>query len=235
MAIEIKGFIGNTLIDWEGKIACEIFLPKCNFRCPYCHAKDLVLESHELNTMPQVKVIDYLKANKKWIDGLVICGGEPTIYKELPVFIKEFRDQGGIQIKLDTNGSNPNMIKELIQEGLVDYIAMDIKAPLQQERYENLVRKKLDINDIISSVNILMVSNIDYEFRTTVSKEWLSIDDLMSIGKSIKGAKRYRLQKFVKKDEGLLEDNLQSENYKEEEFNSIVKALKKYIPDCKYR
>ena len=234
MAIEIKGFITNTLLDWEGYISAEIFLAGCNFRCPYCHAKALVLEPNKLETIDKVEVIKYLNLNKKWIDGLVICGGEPTIHKDLPEFIKEFKNHG-IKIKLDTNGSNPKMLSDLLQNKLIDYIAMDIKAPLNQEQYSKIVNSKIAVNDIIKSVNILMNSNINYEFRTTVSKVLTSFDDLREIGKAIKGAKRYRLQKFVKRDDAILDNSLPSENYREDEFEQICDELKKYVSDCKYR
>jgi len=234
MAIEIKGFITSTLLDWEENIAAEIFLAGCNFRCPYCHAKELVLNPNKLNNIDKTDVINYLNSHKKWVDGLVICGGEPTIYQDFPDFIKEFK-ANGVKIKLDTNGSNPTMLDELIKDGLLDYVAMDIKAPLNQKQYSNIVRSEIDINDVINSVHILMSSSIDYEFRTTVVKELLSFDDLRNIGKFIQGAKRYRLQKFVKREGEILDNSLIDENYKEDEFKQICEELKVYVKDCKYR
>jgi pyruvate formate lyase activating enzyme len=236
MTIEIKGFIQNTLIDWEGTIASIIFLPNCNFNCPYCHSAALVKNSSILDTIDKSVVINFLKQKKKWIDGLVITGGEPTIYQELPSFIKEFKDIG-IKIKLDTNGSNPDMLENLIKNNLIDYVAMDIKAPIIKEKYNVAAGVEVNLENIKKSKDILMNSNIDYEFRTTFSKAWLTKEDLLDIAELIKGAKRWRLQKFKLPETGVIDNNIAKDviEFTAQEIEENLIEFKKYVLDCKVR
>ncbi len=193
MDLEIKGFVPNTLIDWEGKVASIIFLPGCNFRCPFCYAVDLVLHPNKLETIPFEGISGFLKEKSKWIDGLVICGGEPTIYPGLPDLISRFK-KIPIAIKLDTNGTNPKMLKSLIEDGLIDYVAMDLKAPMA--KYDEAAGAKVDPGKIKETINILINCDIDYEFRTTACQAFLKKKDILEMAKSIAGAKRYVLQQF---------------------------------------
>lgn len=189
----IKGLQKTSLIDYPGKIASIIFVASCNFRCPYCQNPDLVVGYDELPTISEEEVLDHLLTRKKWLDGVCISGGEPTLYPDLPEFLEKVKSMG-ILVKLDTNGTNPEMLKELIDSKLVDYVAMDVKAPL--ERYEEIVRRNVNLRDIEKSIEILRNSDMEYEFRTTVVPKLLDIEDIVKICKWLKGSKRYYLQQF---------------------------------------
>ena len=235
MAIEIKGFISNSLLDWEGKIASVIFLPYCNLECPYCYASKLIKTPEKLKTISKQEILSFLKQKSGWIDGVVILGGEPTIHKDLPEFIQDFKSLD-LQIKLDTNGTCPDMIKLLLKEKLLDYIAMDIKAPLDQEKYNKAAGTQVDLDAIKESIALIRESGIDYEFRTTFSKSFLLLDDLVNISKYIKGAKRYRLQKFLKKEGEMLDETLDNKDeYTDEEIAKTLEQIKEYIDDVRVR
>jgi len=192
--IKIKGVQENSLIDWEGKIVSTIFLPLCNFRCPFCYAVELVKTPEVLETIPLDYIKDYLNKNKKWVDGVVICGGEPTVHSELPEFIRQFKEIG-ILVKLDTNGSKPEILRELIERHLIDYVAMDIKAPL--DKYSIAAGVAVNSKKIIESIEILKEDKINYEFRTTVVPAFLQKSDIKEISKLIKGSQYYALQQFL--------------------------------------
>ncbi|MBI5253222.1 MAG: anaerobic ribonucleoside-triphosphate reductase activating protein [Euryarchaeota archaeon] len=189
----IKGLVKTTLIDYPGKVACIVFIAGCNFRCPYCQNPDLVAGYWELPTISEEEVFRHLKSRKKWLDGVCVSGGEPTLNKELPEFLRKIKSMGFL-IKLDTNGTNPEMLKKLLDEKLVDYIAMDIKAPL--EKYEEVVKTKVDLEKIKRSVEMIRSNDVDYEFRTTVVPGLLSSEDIEKICLWLRGSKRYYLQQF---------------------------------------
>ena len=174
--MNIQGLIKTTLLDYPEHTACIIFTGGCNFRCTYCHNFEL-LE----NALPQIssnEIIEFLKNRKKILEGVVISGGEPCINKDLPEFIEKIKNIG-YKIKLDTNGAYPIMLKELLDKNLLDYVAMDIKAPLCKEKLMPIINvDNIDMESLKMSVEILKNSSVDYEFRTTVTKEQLSIDDL---------------------------------------------------------
>ena len=195
---EIKGFNRNTLLDWEGMIASIIFLPGCNFRCPYCHASALVLDPASQPTVPLTEVDAYLQANRGWVDGLIITGGEPTINPGLPALADHFIELG-MQIKLFTNGTNPDMMESLVESGRLAAIAMDVKCPLD-ERYERAAHVPVDVAAIRRSAGIVMNSGLEYEFRTTVCPEVLSFDDVVETAGCIEGAQRLVLQQFRQVD-----------------------------------
>ncbi len=191
--MEIKGLVKASVIDYPGKMAAVVFLPNCNFRCGYCQNPELIEEPQELESLSEDEVLGYLESRRKWIDGVCITGGEPTLHRELPAFIRKIKSLG-IAVKLDTNGTNPGMLEELVKEGLLDYIAMDIKAP--PERYGEVAGKDVDIEDIKRSVRIIMSGGADYEFRTTAPKGVIGKEDVRRIGEWLRGAKAYYLQKF---------------------------------------
>jgi len=139
--LTIKGLQKTTLVDYPNKVACTIFLPRCNFRCGFCYNKDLVIDYDRLPSIQEEEIINFLKEKKKWLDGVVFTGGEPTLHRELPNFIKKIKEMGFL-VKIDTNGTNPKMLKELIDNNIVDYIAMDIKAPL--EKYDKITGVNVD-------------------------------------------------------------------------------------------
>jgi pyruvate formate lyase activating enzyme len=165
--MKVKGFIKNTFIEYPGKIASIVFLPGCNFRCSFCFNPELIFDSDRLDDIDEKEVFDFLEKQRKWIDALVISGGEPTMNSELPEFIKKAKKMG-LLVRLYTNGSNPKALKDLIENKLVDSIAMDIKAPLNEESYEKITKVKGIVKNVIESVSIIMKSGVDYEFRTTV-------------------------------------------------------------------
>jgi len=191
--MRIGGFIKTTLSDWDGKVACMAFVPGCNFSCPFCHNPEMAHGNEE--TVNKKEVLDYIRNNNDFLDGFVISGGEPTLNKDLYVFLKEIK-RLGVDIKIDTNGSFPDVLDDLIGAKLVDYVAMDIKSPLVPEKYSVATGGYEDVTKIKESIRIIMDSGIDYEFRTTVFPEAVSIEDVVEIAKSIMGAKRYCIQQF---------------------------------------
>ena len=230
----IKGFQEATLIDWDGKIASILFLGNCNFRCGFCHSKVLVEDFDSMDTIPFYKIAGFLKQKKGWIDGVVITGGEPSLYNgalvELIVAIKGL----GFQVKLDTNGMNPELLKEVINNHMVDYIAMDIKAPLREEDYQNAVRCKVDIERIIRSKDIILNSDFDYEFRTTVVPGIINKENIASIARAIKNAKKYCLQQFVPRDT-LDPAFLSLKPYAIEEIRAMADSILPYIANTVIR
>lgn len=228
--MQTGGFQKSSLIDYPGKISAIIFTQGCNFKCPYCHNPEL---GGKCNFTPYESsaIFGFLKSRVGKLDGVVITGGEPTIQKDLPDFIQKIKDIG-FSVKLDTNGTNPEMLKKLIDENLVDYIAMDIKAPI--EKYSQIAHTNANTDDILKSIKLLKNSNIDYEFRTTVVKSQLLPGDFEEIGKIIKGCKKYYLQRFIPTktiDKSFLEQT----TYLDEEFVPILKNLRKYIQQVELR
>lgn len=220
----IGGIQKTSLIDYPSKISAVIFTQGCNFRCPYCHNPELI-QANSKQQIANSKIIAFLRSRIKKLDGVVITGGEPTLHADLPEFIKQIKELG-FAVKLDTNGTNPEMLQQLIDEKLIDYVAMDIKAPI--DKYSEVVCSRVDTDKILKSINILKNSNIKYEFRTTVVKSQLSRADFEKIGVLIKGAKKYYLQRFLP-TKILDESFLSQETYSDEEFIPIIDLLKKYV------
>ena len=191
--LPIKNFQKTSLIDYPGKVCTAVFISNCNFRCPYCHNPDLITNNKNIPNIPEREVFEHLKKRRKWIDGVCITGGEPCMHEDLVDFIKKIRSMRFL-IKLDTNGTNPEMLKYLVKKKLIDYIAMDIKAPIR--RYSEVTCVKVNVMDIRRSVSMILNSGIDYEFRTTVVPKLFGDEDMISIGKWLKGAKRYCIQQF---------------------------------------
>jgi len=191
--LPVKGFQKTSVIDYPGKMCSVVFVAKCNFRCPYCQNPDLILNYKKIPTIPEREIFEHLDKKRKWVDGVCITGGEPCLYESLVDFIKKLKSMGFL-IKLDTNGTNPEMLKYMIKKKLLDYIAMDIKAPIN--RYSEVAGVKVNVMDIRRSVSMILKSGIDYEFRTTVVPKLFGDEDMISIGKWLKGAKRYCIQQF---------------------------------------
>jgi pyruvate formate lyase activating enzyme len=195
--VEIKGFIDLSFVDWDGKLSCVIFLPNCNFRCPFCHNTTLVLHPERGETISFERVEHYLKKQRGWIDGVCITGGEPTLHRDLPDLCSKLKEMGFL-VKVDTNGTNPLMMKELMDGGLIDYIAMDIKAPLTVEKYSRAagINAEKLLGKVKETVKILLRSRMDYEFRTTMVPTLHEEEDIKEICDGVKGCKKYVLQKF---------------------------------------
>jgi len=191
--VRIKGFIGTTLVDYPGRIAASVFVGGCNYRCPFCYNVELVLEPDKMEDIPEEDVLASLNERKTFIDGIVMTGGEPTLYDDLPKFFKKVKSLG-LLIKLDTNGTRPRMIENLLRDQLVDYVAMDYKAPLAL--YSSLAGVEVEEEPIRLSAQLLINSRVDYEFRTTVHPGLLNPEDILQITREIKGAKKYVIQPF---------------------------------------
>jgi pyruvate formate lyase activating enzyme len=191
----IAGIQKTTLIDYPGKVGATVFLAGCNFRCPWCYSSELViLEKIEKGKkIPESEFWEFLDSKKGLLQGIVVCGGEPTINNDLPEFLGKIKEKDFL-IKLDTNGSNPEMLSDLISKKIVDYVAMDIKS--SKEKYYSATGEKADIKKIEESVSILKEGKVDYEFRTTVCPAYLNKKDILEIAKWLSGAKRYYLQNF---------------------------------------
>lgn len=231
--MRLSGFLRTTLLDWDGKVACTIYLAGCNFRCPYCHNRDLVLNPAETDDIPLGEVLEYVGKHSDFLDGAVISGGEPTLNPELPGLIKELRKLG-MMIKIDTNGTRPDMLDDLIGAGMVDCVAMDLKAPLDDGRYSAVAGMPVKAADLRRSIRIIMESGIDYEFRTTVAPVLVKPEDIDAICGEIRGAKKYRLHQFRPKN--CLDENLGAlDPYPEPVLLGMAETAKKYVRDVRIR
>lgn len=231
LKISIGGLQKSSLIDYPDKISAIIFTKGCNFKCPYCHNPELIKNSGAETDVSAHYVLEFLKSRIGKLDGVVITGGEPTIHKDLPEFIKQIKGLG-FCVKLDTNGTNPGMLQKLVDEKLIDYVAMDIKAPI--EKYSKVANVEVNTDSILKSIQIIKNSQIDYEFRTTVVKAQLLPSDFDKIGEMLKGAKKYYLQKFVPTK--TLDENYQEQKtYSEVEFKSMVETLVCLIDNVQQR
>lgn len=192
--MKIFGIEKLSLVDFDDKVSCTLFTAGCNFRCGFCHNSALVLSTPE-TSIDDDYIFSYLKSRKGIIDAVTITGGEPTLQKDLKDYIKRIKELGFL-VKLDSNGTNPDVIIDLVNEGLIDYVAIDIKG--SKENYKDVVGlASLDMRGIEKTVDFLLENHVDYEFRTTMIKEFHNEETMLKIAKWIKGAKKYRLQKFV--------------------------------------
>jgi len=227
----IKGFQKLSLIEYPEKISAIVFLGNCNFRCHFCYNIDLVKNYDKLPDIPEKEILDFLSTRKGLLDGIAITGGEPTLHKDLPDFIKKVKDLEFL-VMLETNGTNPRMLKELIDKKLVDYIAMDIKAPL--EKYDEVTGVKVNKKKIQESIDIIRNSGIDYEFRTTVIPKHFKKEEVLAIGKWLRGSKRYYLQQF-RADKTLNESYKKIEQYPPEKLKEFAELMKPYFDSVKVR
>ncbi len=225
--MNIAGVQKVTLLDYPGKVACEIFTQGCNFECPFCQNSSLIPITNT-GEFSEEEIFEYLNLRKNILDGVVITGGEPTVQKDLKEFIKKIKDLG-LLVKLDTNGGNPKVLQELIDEELVDYVAMDIKNVFN--KYNITAGKKVALDNIKKSIEILKRSKIDYEFRTTIIKEMHSLDDIVSICKLVGDAKYY-LQNF-EDSEFVIDHSLHG--FSREELLFIKDYLKDLFPNVEIR
>lgn len=189
----IKGFIETSFLDWKECLSSVIFLGGCNFRCPYCHNKDLVLNHADMEDIPMEYIITSLRKYKNWVDRVVITGGEPTISMSLFGLIGQLKSEK-MRIKLDTNGSNPQILKGLVNDGLIDYVAMDVKGPI--DRYSRWTGANVDTKRIRESIEFLLEGNIDYEFRMTVVPFLHREDDIYEVASFVQKAKKLFIQEF---------------------------------------
>ena len=192
--MEIHGFNKTTLLDYPEHVAATVFTGGCNFRCPFCHNASLVLQPEECPVIPEEEVLGHLRKRRGILEGVCITGGEPTLQKDLKEFICKVKDMGFL-VKLDTNGYRPEVLRQLLSEGLLDYVAMDVKAALPN--YTKVTGcPQLDLSRIEESIAILKNSRISYEFRTTVVKGLHTVEEFEEIGRMLKGCRAYYLQVY---------------------------------------
>lgn len=216
----LAGFQKMTLLDYPSHLACTVFLKGCNFRCPFCYNSSLVTNEPSSNDISEEEFFDFLNSRKGKLDGVAITGGEPLLSKDIVSFIKRIKDLG-FKVKLDTNGTSYKLLQYLIDNKLVDYVAMDIKNSLK--KYSLTTNCHCDIESISKSIEILLQGKVDYEFRTTVVKEFHDTLDFIDISNMIKGAKKYFIQSYLCKDSVFDKSLSAHSKEKLEEFKEIVK------------
>ncbi|PID86449.1 anaerobic ribonucleoside-triphosphate reductase activating protein [Candidatus Gracilibacteria bacterium] len=230
--MKISGITKFTLIDFPEKVSCIIFTAGCNFRCGYCHNSEYVLPEKlkNISLIPEKAVFNFLEKRKGLLEGVSICGGEPTIHKDLPTFCKKVKDIG-YSIKLDTNGQNPKMIKQLLDNKVIDYIAMDIKNPVGE--FAKIVGTNVNEKHYLESIELIKNSNINHEFRTTVIKGIHNNEKIEKIAKYIRGAKNYNLQNYKSGD--TLNPTFEGKSFSEQELIILKKLAQKYVNNVKIK
>lgn len=193
--IEIKGFLETSFLDWRGKLCSVIFLPGCNFRCPYCHNHPLVFHPEQYATFPLEDILARLHSLRNWIDGVCLTGGEPTFHTDLPLLVRKIKRHGFL-VKLDTNGSNPPMLENLIEGGQIDFVSMDVKAPLGPFSYSRSTGLPVNLRPILESIEILKRRKVEYEFRMTVVPGLHREEDIRTLGNHLRAGQRFILQNF---------------------------------------
>lgn len=230
--MRISGLQKLTLLDYPGTVACTVFTAGCNMRCPFCHNSSLVLpERMAEDEISVTELLGFLKKRQGILDGVAISGGEPLLNEDMPELLRDIKALG-YKVKLDTNGTKPTLLTQLIEEGLVDRVAMDIKN--SPERYPATVgRADFDISPVERSKELLLKGKVEYEFRTTVVKGLHTKDSLRDAARWISGAKEYYLQQFKDSGELILPDGLEAFNDKE--MNELKDAVCEFVPAAKLR
>ena len=226
--VPIGGIQKLSLVDFPGHVAAAMFTIGCNMRCGYCHNPELVLPERLAPRIPVKEVLLFLKSRIGRLDGVVISGGEPTIHDDLPLLCRKIK-QLGFALKLDTNGTRPEMVEQLIRDKMVDFVAMDIKGPL--DKYVAIAARPIDLRAISKTIDLLISSQIDHEFRTTVVRQQLELADFDKIGQMVQGGKRFALQHFrpgttVSPQFGKLS------TFSETEFLQAQKIMEGYVETC---
>ena len=228
--MNIQGLQKLTLLDYPGKMACVIFTAGCNMRCPFCHNSRLVINPEKESELSVEEVLSFLKKRQGILDGVVITGGEPLLQSDIKELIIRIRELG-YPVKIDTNGTFPDRLKELVNEGLVDYVAMDIKN--SPELYgETVGISGFDISKIKESIAFLLENKVEYEFRTTVVREFHSVFGMENLGKLIKGAKRHYIQSFVDSGETIA---FGLSAVPKDEMESMRNIMLRYVDSCELR
>lgn len=223
--MKIGGLQRFSLIDYPEKICAIVFTQGCNFRCPYCHNPELSDPDRYESLIPEEEVFSFLEQRRGKLDAVSITGGEPTEQSDLTEFISRVKTMDYL-VKIDTNGSHPDIMKSLIEKHLIDYIAMDVKAP--PDKYRKITRSKIDPTLIKESIALILKSKVPHEFRTTVVKSQLDENDITTIAKLIKGGDCYVLQKFVPSK--VMDPRfLKKTTYSDEEFEIMKKKIVKYV------
>ena len=226
--VPIGGVQKLSLVDYPGHVAAALFLAGCNMRCGYCHNPELVLPERLAPSIPVDEVMLFLQSRVGRLDGVVISGGEPTIHDELPELCRMIK-QLGFDVKLDTNGTRPEMVRAMIDEGLIDFVAMDVKGPL--EKYVEIAARPIDLEAIVENVRLMIDSGIGHEFRTTIVREQLEVSDFEKIGELVKGAKRFALQHF-RTGTTISPKFAGFHTFSDEEFAAAKKIMERYADEC---
>lgn len=227
--MQLHGIQKMTLLDFPSCVSCTVFLGGCDFRCPFCHNFELI-DGTMKPTMDDDELIKFLESRNGLLEGVAITGGEPLMHKDLPFLIKRIHDTG-YRVKVDTNGYHPKLLKEIIDSGLVEYVAMDIKN--SPEKYAlTCGLDEIDFDKITESISILKSGKIDYEFRTTVVNELHSEEDFYKIGEMIKGANRYFLQRFTDRD-SVPYGNLTPPSF--EKMHKFAEISREFVPNTQLR
>lgn len=227
--MRIGGIQKLTLLDFPGKVACTVFTVGCNFRCPFCHNASLVTHTEDAGALSEEEVLSFLSKRRGILEGVCLTGGEPLIRQEAKEFLRRVKAMG-YSVKLDTNGSHPERLAEILEDGLADYVAMDIKS--SPENYALAAGTENALESVEKSVLLLMNGNVPFEFRTTVVKGLHTPEDIENIGRWISGAERYYLQGF--RDSGdLIGSGLAA--FTPEEMDGLLKIARKYVPNTEIR
>ncbi len=234
--MKIGGLQPTTLLDYPGKTAAIIFSSGCNFRCPFCYNFKLVLPEKitESSLIPEADIFDFLTRRKKYLDGVVITGGEPTVQLDLVDFCRQLKKLGYL-VKVDTNGSNPEVISRLLEADLVDYFAMDLKAPL--ERYQKFTGRPVDVSRIKKSIELIIKSGCSHEFRSTLIKGegWHQPEDISQMVRLIQGAEKYFLQVFNSFGNQVIDPDFNGQRFTSEEMNQLAEQARRHFKDCRIR
>lgn len=228
--MNLYGLEKLSLVDYDGHISATLFTGNCNFKCGFCHNSALVNDYNELPTFSEQEIFDYLTKRFGILDGVCITGGEPTLNLDLPLLCEKIK-KIGYSVKVDTNGTNPNMIKTLVDNGVVDYFAMDIKNDLAS--YGEIIGiKNFNTEKVEKSVEYLMSGKIGYEFRTTLIYEYHKLENIIKIGEWIKGADKYFMQKFKNGENCICQDLNEVD---QETAKKYLETIKNYVPNSKLR
>ena len=215
--MRIGGLQKCSLIDYPDQVACVIFTQGCNFRCPYCHNRELVVPEHFTPSLDEVVVMDFLEQRRRYLNHVVVTGGEPTVQRDLIEFIRRIK-RLGYNIKLDTNGSRPNTLRNVLRDKLIDYIAMDIKTSFP--KYSRAIGRNYPIERIQQSIELIKQSSVPHEFRTTVVRPLCELEDIRHIRNSLNTQSRYTLQPFRASDKLIRQKFNNSQQYTEDEIQS---------------
>ena len=235
--MHIKGLQKVTLLDYPGKIACTVFLGGCNFRCPFCHNGSLVLPDRMGQDVGYDELLAFLDARRGRLQGVCVSGGEPTLHKDLPLLLSEIKARG-FEVKLDTNGTDPELLLSLINDGLVDYVAMDIKN--SPDKYlitaglsaDGVARGAELLEKVKQSASILMQGRVDFEFRTTLMKELHTVEDMEAIGQWLRGPAKLFLQTYREEGDLIIGGFTP---FARGETEALLAALRKYLPNAEIR
>lgn len=226
--VPIGGVQKLSLVDFPGHVAAALFTAGCNMRCGYCHNPELVLPERLAPSIPIDEIMTFLESRLGRLDGVVVSGGEPTIHEDLPILCRMIKDLG-YAVKLDTNGTHPKMVKQMIDDGTIDFVAMDIKGPL--EKYIEIAARPIDLKAIEQSVRLLIDSGVGHEFRTTIVSEQLEPKDFHGVGKLVRGAQRFALQHFTP---GVTLSPMfrQATTFTDDQFEEAKKIMEGYVKQC---